>query len=136
MDDTLDPLAYHGILPGTRIWMFDALLYKDDKITPLPMTVKKATVVKHYGLIAKRYSSDLTLGPYGSLVDVIFDHRPFETHCGHFTYALYVIEPQTQFPPELLVEYNKRFIWRPIDDVTQAGNGNVPINIGGSSTVS
>lgn len=87
-----DPLADKGILPGTRVWCFDSLLYKDDKKTPLTVTMKPATVVMHYGQLAERYSEDLTLGPYDSMVVVVFDHRPERESKGHFTWGIELID--------------------------------------------
>lgn len=90
--EELDPLAYVGILPGTRVKVFDSRLYKDDKVTPLSMTMKEATVVKHYGQLAEYFNEDLILGPYESMVDVVFDHRPNEIDRGHFTWGIQLIE--------------------------------------------
>lgn len=91
LDEKFDPLAYKGIFPGTRVLVFDPLLYMDDKETPLSVTVKPATVLCHYGQIAHRYSEDLTLGPYESMIDVLFDHRPERPSRGHFTWGVELI---------------------------------------------
>lgn len=80
----IDPLAYTGIKPGTRVMVFDSLLYKDDIKTPLSVTMKPATVIRHYGLQKHVVCQDLTLGPYSSMVDVLFDHRPERESGGHF----------------------------------------------------
>ena len=90
LDEKYDPLARKGIAPGTRVLIFDSTLYKDDKETPLSVTVKPATVLCHYGAPAEHYR-DSTLGPYGSLVDVQFDHRPERPSRGHFTWGVELI---------------------------------------------
>jgi hypothetical protein len=75
-----------NIMPGDRVKVFDALLFKDDRVTPLSHTVRPATVVRRYGALKQVYKiNDLTLGPYPDLVDVVFDHRPKTESCGHFT---------------------------------------------------
>jgi len=52
------------IMPGTRVLVFDRTLFKDDKKTPLSMTLKKATVVCRYGSLKETYPiSGTTLGP-------------------------------------------------------------------------
>jgi hypothetical protein len=61
--------------PGTRILVFDHLLFKNDVETPLKVTMKAATVVSNYSYRNKSYVN---------LVDVIFDHRPNEISKGHF----------------------------------------------------
>jgi len=58
--------------PGTRVLAFDNRLFKNDITTPLSMTMREATVVKWYGQLEEQYI-DFTLGPYESLVDLIFD---------------------------------------------------------------
>lgn len=84
-----DKLAWIGIAPGTRVKVFDHTLYKNDTLTPLSVTMKSATVVKHYGELAHRYPiNDLTLGPYESMIDVVFDHKPERESCGHFTWGV------------------------------------------------
>ena len=55
------------ILPGTRVEVFDHLLFKDDQSTPISVTMKPATVVLRYGYIGH-------FGIYVDVVDVIFDH--------------------------------------------------------------
>jgi hypothetical protein len=107
-DEALDPLAYKGILPGTRVKVFDHLLYKNDKVTPLSDTMKDATVVRHYGSLVERYSDDLILGPYPSCIDVVFDHRPDKISKGHFTYAIRIFSPW--FDLDFIARYNKRFV--------------------------
>lgn len=37
------------ILPGIKVKVFDSRLYKNDKDTPLSMTMKSATVLQRYG---------------------------------------------------------------------------------------
>jgi hypothetical protein len=64
---------------GSRVRVFDSLLFVDDIKTPLSFTMRNGTVVKRYG-IAKS-----SLGyRYNDLVDVLFDHRTDVSH-GHFT---------------------------------------------------
>lgn len=109
-DEELDPLAYVGILPGTRVKIFDHRLYKDDKKTPLSMTMKEATVIRHYGEQARSYGEDLVLGPYSSCIDVVFDHRPESESKGHATWGIHILEHQGQFDTQFLAEYNKRFV--------------------------
>lgn len=75
-------------LPGDRVLVFDSLLYKDDKATPLSTTLKWGTVIKWYGTPMREYPiNDLVLGPYESVVDVEFDHRK-GISSGHFTYGI------------------------------------------------
>lgn len=93
LDAKFDPLACKGLLPGTRVKVFDHVLYKNDKDTPLDTTVRDATVVLHYGSLETIYNSSLTiLGPYPSCVDVIFDHRPERVSHGHFTCGITLLE--------------------------------------------
>lgn len=68
---------------GQRVMVYDSHLFKDDKLTPCIDLMLPATVVCWYGKPTTRYSDDLTLGPYPSLVDVIFDHRPERVSHGH-----------------------------------------------------
>jgi hypothetical protein len=73
------------ILPGSRVMVFDHLLYKNDKDTPLSVTVKPATVIQRYGRLETFYPiSETVLGPYPDLIDVRFDHRPDQVSHGHF----------------------------------------------------
>jgi len=90
-DVKYDPLASKGVPPGTRVIVFDNLLYRDDVSTPLSVTMKPATVVRHYGKVEEKYSCDLSLGPYTSMVDVVFDHRPERESRGHFTYGIQLL---------------------------------------------
>lgn len=71
--------------PGTRVLVFDATLFVDDKSTPLSHTVRPATVVCWYGC---RASEVLGGYQYPSLIDVQFDHRPQAISRGHFTDAV------------------------------------------------
>jgi hypothetical protein len=74
------------IMPNSRVMVFDRTLYKDDKSTPLSVTVKPATVLCRYGRLKSVYPiSQTVLGPYPDLVDVKFDHRPEQISHGHFT---------------------------------------------------
>jgi len=73
------------IIPGDKVMVFDATIFKNDVDTPLSQTIKKATVVRRYGNLQTRYCSGSELGPYADLVDVVFDHRPESVSHGHFT---------------------------------------------------
>ena len=78
-----------NLMPGDRVKVFDSSLFKDDKTTPLSMTMKSATIVKRYGQIARHYPiNDFTLGPYEDMVDVVFDHKPERVSHGHFTWGV------------------------------------------------
>ncbi len=74
------------ILPGTRVRVFDYTLFKDDKSTPLSMTVKPGIVVKRYG-----YKNSFGW-IYPDLVDIKFDHRPERISKGHFTDRIKILE--------------------------------------------
>ncbi len=65
-------------IPGDRVLVFDASLYKDDVLTPSNQTFKPATVTCHYGCLCPRYDR------YSSLIDVLFDHKPKRISKGHF----------------------------------------------------
>lgn len=69
--------------PGTTVRVFDSSLYRDDRSTPLSVTIKLATVIRWYG---KRSS---TYGTYPSLIDVVFWHSNRESK-GHFADGPYV----------------------------------------------
>lgn len=69
------------IVPGSRVLVFDHLLFVDDKSTPISVTMKPAIVLRRYG---RRCHPALGNWCYPDLVDVQFDHRPNESHC-HFT---------------------------------------------------
>jgi hypothetical protein len=68
--------------------VFDPLLYRDDKTTPISHTMRPATVVARYGL--REYVGGC-LAIYPDLVDVLFDHRPGRVSGGHFTRTVEVI---------------------------------------------
>jgi hypothetical protein len=72
--------------PGTRVMVFDSMLFRDDITTPLSMTVQPATVLRWYG---RRACKVLGSYPYESLIDVRFDHDGRESK-GHFAESLYV----------------------------------------------
>lgn len=74
------------IFPGTRVKVFDHLLFKDDFSTPISVTVRPATVIRRY-----EYISPFGLGNYPDVVDVIFDHRPNKVSRAHFTEYVEVI---------------------------------------------
>jgi hypothetical protein len=61
--------------PGTRVKVFDHRLYKDDKTTPLSITMQPATVLKRY-----KYPGY----PHEDVVDVEFDYRLGEVSKAHF----------------------------------------------------
>ncbi len=65
--------------PGTRVIVFDPLLYVDDVKTPLNVTRKPATVVCWHGT----YNKD-PIWIYENQIDVRFDHRPERVSNGHF----------------------------------------------------
>lgn len=75
------------IMPGDRVMVFDRRLFKNDRATPLSVTVKPATVVRRYG----KRSPFNQEWVYPDLVDVLFDHRPGEESCGHFTNGVEVL---------------------------------------------
>lgn len=82
--------------PGTRVLIFDARLYKDDRRTPLSVTMQPATVLRWYGKTADTKASGSRFGPYPSLVDVRFDRDGRESR-GHFaggTYARVLDTPK------------------------------------------
>lgn len=74
--------------PGTRVIVFDTRLYRDDRRTPLSVTLQPATVLAWYGRLYRK-SGDLDLGPYPSLIDVRFDHdgRVSRAHFADRIYA-------------------------------------------------
>ena len=69
------------MLPGDRVQVFDPTLFINDVSTPLPVTMKSATVVRHYGF--KNHGRT-----YPDVIDVVFDHRPGEVSKMHFTKAV------------------------------------------------
>lgn len=76
----MNKIDNRNILPDDKVLAYDNTLYKNDKDTPLSMTMKSATVLCRYG-----YRS--TYNPnwiYPDLVDVIFDHNK-RISKGHFT---------------------------------------------------
>ena len=75
------------IFPGTRVKAFDTTLYKNDKLTPLSMTMKPATVVCRYGYRSYYHPEWV----YPDLVDVKFDHRKDYISHGHFTNSVELI---------------------------------------------
>ena len=71
---------------GDRVLVYDYTLFKNDVDTPSRELTKPATVVRWYGRPETHYKiCDMRLGPYPSLIDVVFDHRPQRESCGHFT---------------------------------------------------
>lgn len=82
------------IKKGTRVLAFDHLLFKDDKTTPLSVTMKPGTVICRYGYIS-------CLGhKYPDLVDIRFDHIRFPhlkgearyISKGHFTKGVKILD--------------------------------------------
>ena|ERR1035437_205080 len=95
--------------PGDRVLVYDASLFKDDVSTPCLELERPATVVCWYGEVEKHYPiNDFTLGPYESLVDVVFDHRPNKISRGHFGDGVekleYLLDPEwnIRYKPEYL----------------------------------
>lgn len=76
--DTPTGNEWDNIYPGDRVKLFDHRLFKNDRTTPLSVTVQPATVLRRYG-----YKSQM-FGEYPDLIDVRFDHDGRES-CGHFT---------------------------------------------------
>jgi GTP1/Obg family GTP-binding protein len=79
-----------------RVKVFDRRLFRDDKKTPLKVTMRRATVIKRYSQVINHrlltYCDDYGNPAfeeihwvYEDLVDVVFDHRPNEVSKGHFT---------------------------------------------------
>lgn len=71
------------IILGDKVLAFDRTLYINDKVTPLSVTMKLATVVCRYGT-RSTYNREWI---YPDLVDVIFDHNK-RLSKGHFTYSV------------------------------------------------
>jgi len=71
------------ILPGSRVTIFDPLLFKDDLSTPPSITIKPATVVRRYGFRSIHNPERI----YPDCIDVVFDHRPGKVSHGHFVEA-------------------------------------------------
>ncbi len=67
---------------GDRALVYDSRDFVNDRVTPCSLLMRPATVLARYGS-----KTDYGSGPvlYPDLVDVIFDHRPFEVSHGHFT---------------------------------------------------
>jgi hypothetical protein len=64
---------------GTRVKVFNARVYRDDKSTPLSITMQLGTVVRRYG-----YWNWNHRWTYPDMVDVLFDSDPVVSR-GHFT---------------------------------------------------
>lgn len=73
---------HNDIHNGDRVLVYDNRAFINDVKTPCRTLMRPATVIIRYGT-----TSDYGSGPckYPDLVDVVFDHRPFETSRGHFT---------------------------------------------------
>lgn len=99
--------------PGDRVLCYDSSLFKDDKSTPCLDLTRPATVVCWYGSPIRKYSKDLILGPYPSLVDVIFDHRPNSVSHGHFGDGVETIE--TLLDPQINKRYKPEYLPRLIE---------------------
>lgn len=70
------------IQPGSRVLVYDARDFKNDRDTPVSMLMRPATVLRRYG-----YTSPLGLGRYPDVVDVRFDHDGRESR-RHFTHLV------------------------------------------------
>lgn len=82
-------MSHNQIMPGTRVMVFDARLFKDDVSTPLTHTMRPATVLSRYGKICS------VLGyRYPDLVDVDFDHRGRSNE--HFTDMVKIIDQKVK----------------------------------------
>lgn len=66
---------------GSRVKVFDHLLYENDITTPLEVTFKEATV---HDIYTEKKCGKLPLKWKQPVADVIFDHRPDEISQGHF----------------------------------------------------
>jgi hypothetical protein len=77
------------IKPNMRVKVFDPCLYKDDKTTPLSVTVCPATVTRCYKKRVKAFNIKEPL--YDDLIDVLFDHKPDRILHGHFRAGVKVI---------------------------------------------
>jgi hypothetical protein len=83
-------------MPGDRVLGFDNRLYVNDRVTPLSVTMKPATIICRYGYVS--YDMMRILGwsyetaQYPDLCDIKFDHRPDEISKAHFTVFLKRLE--------------------------------------------
>jgi len=73
-----------NIQHGDRVLVYDSRDFINDKVTPVSMLMRPATVVCRYGC-KTRYSGMDEDCVYPDLVDVLFDHRPERISHGHFT---------------------------------------------------
>ena len=95
--------------PGQRVMVYDYSLFKNDKDTPCLQLTLPATVVCWYGKQIKYYPiNDFSLGPYESLVDVIFDHRPNQVSHGHFGDGVETVE--SLFDKELSKKFRPEYL--------------------------
>jgi hypothetical protein len=85
-------IAVKEIMPGDRVSVFDHRLFVDDWATPLPITLRPATVVCRYGKRVFHPTSMEKPWIYPDLVDVEFDHRPGVVSKGHFTDGVRILE--------------------------------------------
>ena len=67
--------THTGVTNGARVLVFDHRLFKDDRSTPLSVTMKSATVIR-------RYDYQGEFGHY-DVVDVEFDYRPRKVSKAH-----------------------------------------------------
>jgi hypothetical protein len=91
-----------NILPGDKVKVFDSRLFRDDKATPLALTMQEATVLRRYGYkviyvgdvcyddLGNRFGEPQTW-LYPDVIDVRFHHDGRESR-GHFTD--FVITPE------------------------------------------
>ena len=80
------------IMPGSRVMVFDPLLFRDDVSTPLSVTVRSALVERRYGYRVTEFCGESVDWRYPDCVDVRFDHRPDRISHGHFTDGVRAIE--------------------------------------------
>ena len=73
------------ITEGSRVLVFDHLLFRDDKSTPLSVTMRPATVLRRYGYRTewRNAHGESVRWTYPDCIDVVFDHG-VESR-GHFT---------------------------------------------------
>lgn len=65
------------LFPGDKVLVFSHLLFKDDKSTPLSITLRPSTIIARYGVSPE----------YPDMVDIVFDETG-EVSKKHFTWAI------------------------------------------------
>jgi len=78
------------ILPGARVLVFDRTNYKDDKTTPLEVTMLPATVLRRYACKSKYF------GRYSDLIAVKFDYGRISN--GVFTSGIQLLDENQSLP--------------------------------------